>query len=98
MSNRITPDMLISKFVFDSKGEKIGHIKEVIREKYEKLSVDFLEITLDKKVPWGPRDTVKIRTVDAQLLKDGNIRVKYSKSQIKTMAKEQELQKHPPTV
>ena len=98
MNQKITPDMLKSKFVFDSNGIKAGVIKKVVREKYEKLTMDFLEIELEKKIKIGYRDKVKIRTRDASLRPDGNIDVKYTKEQLKVMSKEQELQRHPPTV
>ena len=98
MNQRITPAMLKQKTVFDSQGIKAGIIVDIIREQYEKLAMDFLEIELDKKMPWGFKDKVKIRTRDAILLDDGNVKVKYSKEQLKVMSKEQELQKHPPTI
>ena len=98
MSGKVTPDMLKNKLVFDSKGTKVGLVKDIVREQYRKLNMDFLEIELDKKMPWGPKDIVKVRTSDAHLLSDGNIKVKYSRNQLKTMHQEQELRKHPPTV
>ena len=96
--SKVTPDMLKSKVVFDSNGIKAGIIIQVIREKYNKISADFLEIELEKRIKIGPRDKVKVRTRDAQLQPDGNVKVKYSKEQLKVMCKEQELQKHPPTI
>lgn len=98
MNQRITPAMLKKKIVFDSNGIKAGIVTDIIREKYEKLTADFLEIELDKKMPWGFKDKVKVRTRDATLMDDGNVKVKYSKEQLKVMSKEQELQKHPPTI
>ena len=98
MSQRVTPDSLKSKIVVDANGEKAGTVKDVVREKYEKLTVDFIEIELDKKMPWGFKDKVKVRTREAQLQADGTIKVKYTRDQLKTMSKEQELQKHPPTI
>jgi hypothetical protein len=90
--------MLVNKTVFDINGEKIGFIKKVIREKYEKMTLDFLVIEIERKVPWGYRDEVKVRTTDAKPLPDGNIKLRFTKQKIKIMVKEQELQKHPPTV
>lgn len=98
MPQKITPDMLKNKTVYDVKGNKAGVIVAVIREKYKQLALDFLEIEIDRKVPWGFRDKVKVRTGDAILQKDGTVKVKYTKEQLKIMSKEQELQKHPPTV
>ncbi|MFW9922132.1 MAG: hypothetical protein ACFFDW_02460 [Candidatus Thorarchaeota archaeon] len=98
MGQKVTPDMLKSKIVFDTKDAKVGIVKDIVREKYEKLTMDFIEIELDKLVPIGFKDKVKIRTRDAILLSDGNIKVKFTKEQLKTMSKEQELQRHPPTI
>ncbi len=96
--SKITPDMLKSKLVFDSNGIRAGTITEVIREHYNKISVNFIEIELDKRIKIGPKVKVKVRTRDAQLQTDGNVKVKYSKEQLKVMSKEQELQRHPPTI
>ena len=90
--------MLKSRLVIDSKGDKAGVVLQVIREKYERLFLDFIEVELDKKIPWGFKEKVKIRTSDAILQSDGSIRVKFTKDQMKVMSKEQELQRHPPTV
>lgn len=98
MNQKVTPDSLKSKIVIDANGIKAGTIKRVIREKYERLTVDFIEIEIDKKVPWGFKDVVKVHTRDASLQEDGTIKVKFTKEQLKTMSKEQELQKHPPTI
>lgn len=98
MNQKVTPESLKSKTVIDANGVKAGIIKRVIREKYERLSADFIEIEIDKKIPLGFRDVVKIRTQDASLQDDGTIKVKFTKEQLKTMSKEQELQKHPPTI
>lgn len=96
--SKITPDMLKSKLVFDSKGIRAGTITKVIRERYNKFSADFIEIELDRRFNIGPKVKVKVRTRDAQLQTDGNVKVKHSKEQLKVMSKEQELQRHPPTV
>ena len=98
MNQKVTPDSLKSKIVIGANAEKVGTVKQVVREKYEKLTADFIEIELEKKMPWGPKDVVKIRTRDATLQADGTIKVKYTKEQLKVMYKEQELQKHPPTI
>ncbi len=98
MNQRVTPDSLKLKIVIDTNGVKAGIVKGVIREKYERLSIDFLEIEIDKKIPLGLKDIVKIHTRDASLQADGTIKVKFTKEQLKTMSKEQELQKHPPTI
>ena len=94
----VTPDMLINKPVIDINGNKGGIIKEVVREKYKKLTVTFLEVSLEKRIKIGPLVLVKVRTKDADILSNGNIKVKFSKEELKTMAKEQELQRHPPTI
>ena len=96
--SKVSPQSLKSKIVFDKQGNKAGIILDIKREKYEKIHVDFLEIELDKKINWGLKDKVLVRTRDAHLLDDGNIKVKYTKDQLKVMAKEQELQRHPPTI
>ncbi|NHJ40354.1 MAG: hypothetical protein FK731_10010 [Asgard group archaeon] len=96
--SKITPDMLKKKDVFDIDGNKIGIIHDVIREKYKLISADFLEVELTKRIKIGPRDLVKVRTRDAELMPDGNVKVKFTKEKLKIMMKEQELQKHPPTV
>jgi len=96
--SRVTPEMLKSKAVFDANDNRVGTVSKVIRERYEKINVDFLEITLEKKIKIGPLLKVKVRTRDAKLLPDGTIKVNFTKDQLKTMAKEQELQRHPPTV
>ncbi len=96
--SKVTPDMLKSKTVFDINGIKAGTILKVIREKYEKISADFIEIEIEKRIKFGAKEIVKVRTRDAQLQSDGNVKVKYTKDQLKVMAKEQELQRHPPTV
>ena len=75
-----------------------GMILGIVRDKYEKITVDFIEIELDKKINRGARTKVLVRTRDAHLRDDGNINVKYSKDQLKVMSKEQELQRHPPTI
>jgi len=90
--------MLKKKDVFDIDGNKIGIIHDVIREKYKLISADFLEVELTKRIKIGPRDLVKVRTRDAELMPDGNVKVKFTKEKLKIMMKEQELQKHPPTV
>lgn len=96
--SKVTPDMLKSKIVFDTKGVKSGTVLKVIREKYEKISADFIEIEIEKRIKFGAREIVKVRTRDAQMQPDGNLKVKYTKEQLKVMAKEQELQRHPPTI
>ncbi|MHA1503873.1 MAG: hypothetical protein ACTSPT_01630 [Candidatus Heimdallarchaeota archaeon] len=96
--SKVTPETLKSKIVFDKDGNKAGLILGIVRDKYEKITVDFIEIELDKKINWGARTKVLVRTRDAQLRDDGNINVKYSKDQLKVMSKEQELQRHPPTI
>jgi hypothetical protein len=96
--SKVTPDMLKSRTVFDAKGIKAGTILKVIREKYEKISADFIEIEIEKRIRVGAREIVKVRTRDAQLQPDGNVKVKYTKEELKIMAKEQELQRHPPHV
>jgi len=96
--SKVTPDMLKSKIVFDTKGVKAGTVLKVIREKYEKISADFIEIEIEKRFNFGAREIVKVRTRDAQLQPDGNVKVKYTKEQLRVMAKEQELQRHPPTI
>jgi len=96
--SKVTPETLKSKIVFDKDGNKTGRITDIVRKKYEKIVVDFIEIELDKKMPWGFKEKVNVRTRDAQLLDDGNIKVKYSKDQLKVMSKEQALQRHPPTI
>ena len=96
--SKVTPETLKSKIVFDKNDNKAGIILGIVRDKYEKITVDFLEIELDKRINLGPRDKVLVRTRDAHLLDDGNIKVKYSKDQLKVMSKEQELQRHPPTI
>ena len=98
MSQKVTPDSLKSKTVIGADGEKVGIVKQVVRETYKKLTADFIEVELDKKMPWGPKDVVKVRTRDATLQEDGTIKVKHTKEQLKVMFKEQELQKHPPTI
>lgn len=90
--------MLKSKLVFDANGIKAGIIRKVVRDQYKKLTMDFLEIELEKKINIGFRTIVKVRTRDATLREDGNVNVKYTKEQLKIMSKEQELQKHPPTI
>ncbi|MHA1640426.1 MAG: hypothetical protein ACTSXO_08850 [Candidatus Heimdallarchaeota archaeon] len=96
--SRVTPEMLKSKSVFDSNDNKVGIISQIIRERYEKINVDFIEITLERKIKIGPATKVKVRTRDAKLLPDGTVKVKFTKDQLKIMAKEQELQRHPPTI
>lgn len=96
--SKVTPDMLKSKIVFDISDKRVGIIKDIIREQYEKIFVDFLKIELDKKLSLGPREYVNVRTNDAQLLYDGNVKVNFTKDQLKVMSKEQELQRHPPTI
>lgn len=96
--SKVTPDMLKSKIVFDANGLKAGTVLKIIREKYERISADFIEIEIEKRIKFGAREIVKVRTRDAQLQPDGNIKIKYTKEQLKIMAKEQELQRHPPTV
>jgi len=98
LNQKVTPDSLKSKIVIDINGIKAGIIKRVLREKYRRLTADFIEIEIDKIVPWGFKNTVKIHTRDASLQEDGTIKVKFTKEQLKTMSKEQELQKHPPTI
>ena len=98
MSHKVTPDMLKSKLVFDANGIKAGIIRKVVRDQYKKLTMDFLEIELEKKINIGFRTIVKVRTRDATLREDGNVNVKYTKEQLKIMSKEQELQRHPPTI
>ena len=98
MNQKVSPDSLKSKIVIDVNGIKAGIIKRVLREKYRRLSADFIEIEIDKKVPWGFKNIVKLHTRDVSLQEDGTIKVKFTKEQLKTMAKEQELQKHPPTI
>ncbi|MHA1211721.1 MAG: hypothetical protein ACTSSH_04590 [Candidatus Heimdallarchaeota archaeon] len=94
----VTPDMLKSKIVYDSNGIKIGKIAKVVRERYRRITVDFLEIEFDKRINIGPKDFVKVRTKDANMQPDGNIKVNFTKEQLKVMKKEQDLQKHPPTI
>ncbi|TFG00944.1 MAG: hypothetical protein EU542_07585 [Promethearchaeota archaeon] len=96
MSSNITPEMIIDKIVVDINDEKVGIISDVIEEKYKKISMHFIEVALDKKMPWGFKDKVKIRTTDSELLDNGHIKVKYTKKQLKIMATEQKVQKHPP--
>ena len=96
--SKVTPETLKSKLVFDKNGNKAGMILGIVRDKYEKITVDFIEIELDKKINWGARLKVLVRTRDAHLRDDGNINVKYTKEQLKVMSKEQELQRHPPTI
>ena len=96
--SKVTPETLKSKMVFDKDGNKAGLILGIVRDKYEKITVDFIEIELDKKINWGARIKVLVRTRDAHLRDDGNINVKYTKDQLKVMSKEQELQRHPPTI
>ncbi len=96
--SKVTPETLKSKIVFDKDGNKAGMILGIVRDKYEKITVDFIEIELDKKINWGARTKVLVRTRDAHLRDDGNINVKYSKDRLKVMSKEQELQRHPPTI
>ena len=96
--SKVTPETLKSKVVFDKDGNKAGLILGIVRDKYEKITVDFIEIELDKKINWGARLKVLVRTRDAHLRDDGNINVKYTKEQLKVMSKEQELQRHPPTI
>ncbi|NHJ86570.1 MAG: hypothetical protein FK734_13980 [Asgard group archaeon] len=96
--SKVTADMLKKKLVIDANDIKVGIVKDIIREQYNKIAVDFLEIELDKKVPLGFKDKVKVRARDAQITKDGNIKVNFTKEQLKTMSKEQELQRHPPTI
>ncbi|MHA1126095.1 MAG: hypothetical protein ACTSO7_10180 [Candidatus Heimdallarchaeota archaeon] len=96
--SKVTPETLKSKIVFDKDGNKAGIILGIVREKYEKITVDFIEVELDKRINWGAREKVKVRTRDAHLRDDGNINVKYTKDQLKVMSKEQELQRHPPTI
>ena len=96
--SKVTPETLKSKIVFDKDGNKAGLILGIVRDKYEKITVDFIEIELDKKINWGTRIKVLVRTRDAHLRDDGNINVKYTKDQLKVMSKEQELQRHPPTI
>ncbi|NHJ03842.1 MAG: hypothetical protein EAX90_03400 [Candidatus Heimdallarchaeota archaeon] len=98
MSQKVTPDMLKSKFVFDINGIKAGIVKKVVRDQYKKLTMDFLEIELEKKINIGFKTIVKVRTRDATLREDGNVNVKFTKEQLKVMSKEQELQRHPPTI
>ena len=98
MNQKVSPDSLKSKIVIDVNGIKAGIIKRVLREKYRRLSADFIEIEIDKKVPWGFKNIVKIHTRDVSLQEDGTIQVNFTKEQLKTMSKEQELQKHPPTI
>lgn len=94
----VTPDMLKDKPVLDKSGTKVGIVHEVVREKYKQIAVSFLEVSLEKRIKLGPPVLVKVRTRDADMLPDGSIKVNFSKEELKTMAKEQELQKHPPTV
>lgn len=96
--SKVTPDKLKNKDVFDIEGNKIGVIHKVVREQYKLFSADFLEVELTKRIRIGPRDLVLVRTRDAELMPDGNVKVKFTKDKLKTMMKEQELQKHPPTV
>lgn len=96
--SKVTVETLKSKLVFDKNGNKTGIIIDIVREKYEKITVDFIEIELDKKINWGAREKVKVRTRDAHMRDDGNIKVKYTRDQLKVMSKEQELQRHPPTI
>ncbi|NHJ47246.1 MAG: hypothetical protein FK733_05605 [Asgard group archaeon] len=96
--SKVTPDMLKNKEVFDSTGVKVGKIHDVVREQYKRISADFLEVQLIKRVNLGPKIIVKVRTRDAELMEDGSVKVKFTKDELKTMLKEQELQKHPPTI
>jgi hypothetical protein len=96
--SKVTPDKLKNKDVFDIHGNKIGIIFDVIREQYKLIAADFLQIELTRRIRIGPKDFVKVRTRDAELMPDGNVKVKFTKEELKVMLKEQELQKHPPTV
>ncbi|MBN1329889.1 MAG: hypothetical protein JXA54_10480 [Candidatus Heimdallarchaeota archaeon] len=96
--SKVTPEMLKSKLVFDSTGTRVGKINQVVRERYKKIAIDFIEIELEKKIPLGPRDKVKVRSKDAQLQTDGSIKVNFTRDELKVMSKEQELQRHPPTI
>ncbi|NHK31390.1 MAG: hypothetical protein FK730_08570 [Asgard group archaeon] len=96
--SKVTPDMLKNKNVFDIDGNKIGIIFDVIREQYKLIAADFIQVELSKRIRIGSRELVKVRTRDAELMPDGNVKVKFTKEELKVMMKEQELQKHPPTV
>jgi hypothetical protein len=96
--SKVTPDMLKNKDVFDINDIKVGVIHDVIREQYKRVSCDFLEVQLTKRFNIGPKILVKVRTRDAELKPDGSVKVKFTKDELKIMLKEQELQRHPPTV
>ena len=99
LATRVTPDMLKEKIVLDADNQRVGKVIDIVREvTRSKLSLDYLVIELDKRVKIGQKQKVKVRAQDAKILADGSIQVIFTKEKLKTMIKEEELRKHPPTV